>query len=147
MAYIAIAATGMIYLSYFMCNLGVLVARRRGWPHKSEWFSLGSWGTILNILALVWGGVMIVNVALWTDPGLFGIYGSDLRNTWSNPFINTIVKWNGAVLDGLPAWPVFETLVLGAVVIGIVYYVVAQRGKLDREQVETDPATGEATIG
>ena len=28
--YIAIAATGMIYISYFLCNLGVLVARRQG---------------------------------------------------------------------------------------------------------------------
>ena len=31
--YIAIAATGMIYIAYFLCNLGVLVARRKGWPH------------------------------------------------------------------------------------------------------------------
>ncbi len=30
MAYIAIAATGMIYISYFMCNLGVFVARTQG---------------------------------------------------------------------------------------------------------------------
>ena len=26
--------TGLIYLSYFLCNIGVLVARIRGWPHK-----------------------------------------------------------------------------------------------------------------
>ena len=147
MAYIAIAATGMIYIAYFLCNLGVLVARRRGWPHKGAWFSLGSWGTIINILALVWGGVMVINVALWTDPGLFGVYGNDLRNTWSNPFINAIVKWNGQVLEGLPAWPVFETLVIGTVIVGLVYYLVAQRGKLDRLQVEADAASGEATIG
>src|SRR5256885_9099092 len=43
--YMAIAATGMIYLSYILCNLGVLAARRKGWPHKGAWFSLGSWGT------------------------------------------------------------------------------------------------------
>ena len=52
---LAIAATGMIYSSYFLCNLGVLMARRRGWPHQGAWFKLGSWGTILNILALVLG--------------------------------------------------------------------------------------------
>ena len=28
--YIAIAATGMIYICYFLCNLGVLVARTQG---------------------------------------------------------------------------------------------------------------------
>ena len=56
---LATGATGLIYLSYFLCNIGVLVARLRGWPHKGAWFKLGSWGTIINILALVWGGLMI----------------------------------------------------------------------------------------
>ena len=147
MAYIAIAATGMIYISYFLCNLGVLIARTRGWPHAGAWFKLGSWGTIINILALLWGGLMVINIAIWTDPALFGIFGNDLRNTWSNPFINTIVKWNGTVQDQLPAWPIFETLVIATIVIGLAYYVIAQRGKLDKVQVEADLATGEATIG
>ncbi len=67
-ATIAIAATGMIYLSYFLCNMGVLVARRRGWPKREAFFSLGNWGTVINILALVYGGIMIVNIALWVSP-------------------------------------------------------------------------------
>jgi amino acid transporter len=147
--YLAIAATGMIYISYFMCNLGVLVARRRGWPHQGAWFKLGSWGTILNILALIWGGVMVINIGIWTSP-IFGPFGSDLRNTWSNPFINTFLafgkKADGTanVLTGLPAWPVFETLVGTVVILGLVYYLVAQRGRQDR--VEPDLATGEAVI-
>jgi urea carboxylase system permease len=143
--YIAIAATGMIYLSYFLCNLGVLAARRRGWPHKGAWFSLGSWGTILNILALVWGGLMVINIGIWTDTGLFGDFGNDLRNTWSNPFINTFIKVGGKLLDGLPAWPIFETTVGTVVIVGLIYYLVAQRGREDR--VEADLATGEAMIG
>jgi amino acid transporter len=147
MAYIAIAATGMIYISYFMCNLGVLIARTRGWPHQGAWFKLGSWGTIINILALLWGGFMIINIAIWTDPALFGVFGNDLRNTWSNPFINTIVKWNGVVQDQLPPWPIFETLVLTTILVGVLYYLLEQRGKLDRVQVEADVATGEAVIG
>jgi len=145
MAYIAIAATGMIYIAYFLCNLGVFAARRRGWPHKDAIFSLGSWGTVLNVLALVWGGLMIINIAIWTDP-IFGAFGTDLRNTWSNPFINTIVKFNGQVLDGLPAWPIFETLVILTVIVGAIYYLIAQRGKLDVTQLEADAATGEAVI-
>ena len=76
--YIAIAATGLIYIGYFLCNFGVLIARRRGWPHQGAWFNLGSWGTIINILALIYGGFMILNIALWTDPGLFGVFGNDL---------------------------------------------------------------------
>jgi urea carboxylase system permease len=145
--YIAIAATGMIYISYFLCNLGVLVARTKGWPHQGAWFKLGSWGTIINILALVWGAFMIINIALWTDPNLFGVFGNDLRATWSNPFINTFIKIGGEVQEGLPPWPIFETVVGAVLLVGAVYYVIAQRGKLDAVQIEADAATGEAMIG
>ena len=144
---IAIAATGMIYISYFLCNLGVLISRSRGWPHQGAWFNLGSWGTIINILALVWGGLMVLNIALWTDQSLFGAYGNDLRNTWSNPFINTFLKFNGQLQDGLPAWPIFEVTVGAVLIIGALYYLVALRGKLDKVQISADEATGEAMIG
>jgi amino acid transporter len=149
--YLAIAATGMIYIAYFLCNLGVLQARRRGWPHKGAWFSLGSWGTIINIVALIWGGLMIINIGLWTS-SLFGDFGNDLRNTWSNPFINTFLaigkNADGSpnILSGLPAIPVFETLVALVLVVGVIYYVATgQSGKVDR--VEADLATGEASLG
>ena len=142
--YLAIAATGTIYISYFLCNLGVLAARRRGWPHKGAWFKLGSWGTILNILALIWGGAMIINIGLWTDP-MFGAFGDTLRETWSNPFIDTFITLGGEPIAGLPHWPVFETLVGAIIVVGAIYYLVAQRGREDR--VEADVATGEALIG
>jgi urea carboxylase system permease len=147
--YLAIAATGMIYLSYILCNLGVFMARRKGWPHRGAWFSLGSWGTTINVLALVWGTAMVINIGIWTSP-IFGVFGNDLRNTWSNPFINTFLafgkKADGSanILEGLPAWPVFETLVLTVVIIGAVYYFAVQRTREDR--VEPDLATGEAVI-
>jgi amino acid transporter len=57
---LSIAATGLIYLSYFLCNIGLLVARRRGWPHQKAWFSLGRWGMPINILALIWGAIMLI---------------------------------------------------------------------------------------
>jgi amino acid transporter len=142
-ATLAIAATGMIYLSYFLCNLGVFVARTKGWPHRTAWFSLGSWGTIINLVALVYGGFMIINIGLWINPA-FGDFGTDLRGL-SNPFINTFLTWGGAVLDGLPAIPVFEALVGIVLIVGAVYYLVAQRGRADA--VEADVATGEAVIG
>ena len=147
--YLAIAATGMIYISYFLCNLGVFVARQKGWPHKEAWFSLKGWGTVINFVALVWGGLMVINIGIWTSP-IFGVFGNDLRNTWSNPFINTFLAFGknadgtANVLSGLPAWPVFETLVGAVVVIGAVYYLLVQRGREDR--VEADLATGEAMI-
>ncbi|HET7472456.1 MAG TPA: amino acid permease [Candidatus Limnocylindrales bacterium] len=149
--YLAIAATGMIYISYFLCNLGVFVARQRGWPHKGAWFSLGSWGTIINIVALIWGGLMIVNIGLWTAPNLFGDFGNDLRNTWSNPFINTFIAIGKTadgkpnVLTDLPAIPVFEALVGVVVIVGAIYYFAAQARREDA--VAADLATGEAMIG
>jgi amino acid transporter len=142
-ATLAIAATGMIYVSYFLCNLGVLFARRRGWPTNTAFFSLGRWGLVINILALLYGAFMIVNIGLWVSE-TFGDFGTDLR-ALSNPFINTFLTWGGQPLDGLPSWPVFETLVGLVLVVGSIYYVVAQRGR--REEVEADVATGEAVIG
>ena len=143
-ATLAIAATGMIYLSYFLCNLGVFVARTKGWPTKAAWFKLGSWGTVINLIALLYGGFMIVNIGLWTAPNLFGDFGTDLRGL-SNPFINTFLSWGGDVLTDLPAIPVFETLVGIVIVVGALYYLAAQRGHEDA--VDADIATGEAVIG
>jgi urea carboxylase system permease len=60
---IAIAATGMIYLSYFIGNLALFRARLRGWPKTKAPFSLGNWAVPLNVLALAWGGGMLINFA------------------------------------------------------------------------------------
>ncbi len=144
-ATIAIAATGMIYLSYFLCNLGVLFARRHGWPQKAAFFSLKRWGLVINILALIWGGLMIINIGLWIWPEAFGVFGNDLRGL-TNPFINTFLSWNGEVLTGLPAIPVFEALVGLVIVVGVLYYLVTGQGR-KADAVEIDPATGEALIG
>ncbi len=141
---IAIGATGTIYLSYFLCNLGVLLARSRGWPHRKAWFSLGGWGVALNILALVYGLVMIVNFSLW-HLDAFGDWGNGLRDL-TNPTINTLT-FLGNPLDGLPAWPIFETFLGIVLVVGILWYVVAERGKIETEAIPADIATGEATIG
>jgi amino acid transporter len=140
---LATGATGLIYLSYFMCNLGVLLARRRGWPHKGAWFSLRSWGTIINILALVWGGVMIINFGLWSDSGLFGNFGSDLRD-YTNPSL-TIITSGGNSLSFLPDIPFYEGTVLLILVVGLVYYYATGQNRRE-DRVEADLATGEAMI-
>ncbi len=143
--YIAIAATGMIYISYFLCNLGVLVARRRGWPHQGAWFKLGSWGTIINILALVWGGLMVINIAIWTDPSLFGVYGNDLRNTWSNPFINQVIKVGGdAPGPAAGLADLRDDGRRGARRRSASTTSSRSAGSSTRSQIEADTATGEA---
>ncbi len=88
---------------------------------------------------------MIINIGIWTS-STFGDFGSDLRNTWSNPFINTFLKVGGKLLDQLPAIPVFETFVGVVVIVGAIYYIASRQTAHD-DVVEFDPATGEALIG
>jgi urea carboxylase system permease len=140
---LSICATGLIYLSYFLCNIGVLAARRRGWPREKAWFNLGRWGMPINILALVYGGLMIVNLGLWNDPKLFGDFGGDGRLFW-NPYLNSFLQWFGTKLDWLPPWPLWESVVGLLLVVGALYYAISIRGRQDR--VEADAATGEAVI-
>ena len=140
---LATGATGLIYLSYFLCNLGVFIARTKGWPKQGSWFKLGSWGTIINLVALVWGGVMLINFGLWSDPALFGNFGGDLRD-FTNPSL-TIVKSGGNPISWLPDLPFFEATVLLILAAGAVYYAVSVRGRAD--DVSADSVTGESVIG
>ena len=64
---IAIAATAMIYLSYFLGNLAILRDRLRGWPRTDAPFKLHRWGLVVNIIGLLYGGAMLVNFA-WPRP-------------------------------------------------------------------------------
>jgi urea carboxylase system permease len=142
---LSIAATGLIYLSYFMCNLGVAIARRRGWPREKAWFNLGRWGMPVNILALIYGAVMIVNVGLWASPELFGDFGGEGRGYW-NPLINGLFEVGGQPLEALPPWPLYESLVGVLLVLGGIYYLVSVRGRA-ADVESADAITGEATIG
>jgi urea carboxylase system permease len=142
---ISIAATGLIYLSYLMTNLGVLRARFRGWPHTPAKFDLGRWGKLVNVLALVYGGSMLLNIAIWQDPALFGDFGGAGRAI-TNPTIDGFIKPFGAEIAGLPAWPVFETLVVVILVAGAIYYAVSIRGRA-HDVESADAVTGEAVIG
>ena len=139
---LATGATGLIYLSYLMANIGVLAARRRGWPHKGAWFSLGSWGTIINVLALVYGGLMVINFGLWKNP-LFGSFGSDLRDL-TNPSL-TILKSGGNTISFLPDIPFFEATILLILIVGAVYYVATGQGR-KADVTEADLVTGETVI-
>ena len=139
---LAAGATGLIYLSYFLCNLGVLSARTKGWPHQGAWFKLGSWGTIINIVALIWGGVMIINFGLWNS-SIFGNFGGPLRDL-TNPSL-TLLTSGGNKIGFLPDIPFFEASILLILVVGAVYYVATGQGKRV-DKVEADLATGEALI-
>jgi amino acid transporter len=141
---VSIAATGLIYLSYLLTNLGVLRARMNGWPHKPAWFNLGRWGMLVNVLAIAYGGLMLLNIAIWQDSRLFGNFGGEGRAI-TNPTIDTFIKPFGNEIAGMPAWPIFETLVVGILALGLIYYAIAVRGR--EADVEADVVTAEAVIG
>jgi urea carboxylase system permease len=141
---LSIAATGLIYLSYLLCNIGVLAARMRGWPRTQAWFNLGRWGKLVNTVAILYGGLMLLNIAIWKDTGLFGNFGGDGRAI-TNPTIDGFIKPFGNAISGMPSWPIFETLVVTILILGAIYYAVSVRGRA--ADTEADLATGEAVIG
>lgn len=116
---IAIAATGMIYLSYFLCNIAILRARLKGWPKTDAPFKLGRWGLVVNVVGLLYGGAMLVNFA-WPRPQ-------------SNPKPNETVSGNTQLLDFHIGWlngiPILWTVVVVIALIGVIYYVVVGRNK------------------
>ena len=110
-AVLVTGATGLIYLSYFMNNIASLNARLKGWPYEKSPFSLGGWGIPINILALIYGGLMIINF-LW-----FG----GLRNTYTNPTLGSISTGmaNVPILSGIP---IFEFSLIVLFVVGAIYW-------------------------
>ncbi len=126
---IVAGATGLIYLSYFMTNIVILQARRRGWPERPAWFNLGRWAMPINILALVYGGSMLINFA------------------WFRPATNPPL---GSAFTGLANWPLignaplFELTVGLLLVIGAIYWFAVQRHKLEAQQAPAAPETGGA---
>jgi urea carboxylase system permease len=108
---IVTGATGMIYLSYFMNNVASLSARFKGWPRVKAPFSLGRWGILVNVVALIYGGLMIINF-LW-----FG----GLRNIYTNPVMGAAFPaWANIPLLG--GTPIFEFSLIVFFVIGAIYW-------------------------
>jgi amino acid transporter len=122
-ALIAIGATGMIYLSYILGNIGILLARFRGWPTEKTPFKLGGWGTIVNVLALVWGVAMEINF-LW--PRGFSAGGQ-------NPPLSVLPNLN---LSGtIGNIPVYEATLGVILLVGVIYYLIAQRNAPETKAV------------
>jgi amino acid transporter len=112
-AIVAIAATGMIYLSYFLGNLVILRARARGWPRRPAPFKLGRWGMLVNIVALLYGGAMLVNFA------------------WPRAASNPKPNQEGGLLhlNFLDGVPILWTVVVFIALVGAIYYLIVGRTK------------------
>jgi urea carboxylase system permease len=112
---IAIAATAMIYLSYFLGNLAILRARLSGWPKTEAPFKLHRWGLVVNIIGLLYGGAMLINFA-WP-------------RVQSNPTPKQdglLLNFHIGFLNGVPVlWTVFIFILL----VGGIYYAITGRQK------------------
>jgi amino acid transporter len=129
---IAIAATGMIYLSYFLGNIASMKARLKGWPRVKAPFSLGRWGPIVNAIGLAYGGTMLVNFA-WPRAA-------------SNPRPNQTLGALSLGVGWLNKIPILYTVLAAVLIVGILYYALGQSRK-DLPPVVIPPESGPVLPG
>jgi len=116
---IAIAATAMIYLSYFLGNLAILRDRLKGWPRTSAPFRLGGWGLVVNIVGLIYGGAMLVNFA----------WPRGVSNPEPNQTVVAGVQSLNFHIGFLNRIPILWTVLIFILVVGTLYYVITGRRK------------------
>lgn len=87
-----------IYVAFQMVVAGALYARLRGWQPGGP-FTLGRWGFAVNIAALAYGVLAIINILWPRMPDAHGISitacGSVLRLWWPQP--SPIWRWRGRI--------------------------------------------------
>ena len=117
----------MIYTAYLLVTVPLLLKRLKGqWQPREGSFSLGRWGLPVNIIAVLWGGFMTVNLA-WPRNEVYNA---------TEPF-HWYLQWGGVLLPGV---------ILG---VGFAYYWLVQRHKTGvvaahaRETTDA-PVVGEA---
>ncbi|WP_104062434.1 amino acid permease [Arthrobacter sp. 4R501] len=86
----------MVYLAYLLVTVPQLLNRLRGdWDRVGETmpeglFSLGRWGLPINILAVLYGAVMVVNLA-WPRPEVYDPSGENGILLYSAPLMVGVV--------------------------------------------------------
>jgi urea carboxylase system permease len=124
---VAVAATAMIYLSYFLGNIAVLRARLKGWPRVKSPFQLGRWGKVVNVLALLWGAGMLVNFLWFTNSStslrtLTNPKATQTDYLGTGPLVNLHVGFLNKV-------PLIELIMILVIVVGAIYYFAVQAKK------------------
>ncbi len=119
----------LLYIAYLMVTGPLLLRRLTGWPANDtakqpageKLFSLGRWGIPVNIVAVLWGLGMAINLG-WPRGAVFDPAGGH----W-------YLKWFA------------EIFLLGALLVGSVAYL-RQRAENRREAAELDPAPGRSIV-
>ena len=122
----------MIYVAYLLVTGPMLLQRLRGtWTPRADGFSLGRWGLPVNVVAVLWGAAMTINLA-WPRNEIYNA---------TEPF-HWYLQYGGILLPGL---------ILG---LGFAYYWFVQRhrtgvveghARLDPDAAATtDPKPAEA---
>jgi amino acid transporter len=127
-AVIAVAATATIYLSYLLGNIASMRARSRGWPRTRAPFSLGGWGKLVNIVAIVYGALMYINF-LWPA----GSSGANALRIFTNPSPDQTDYYGtgplvhfGGFLNKIALIEMVTAVVL---IVGVIYWFTVQRKK------------------
>jgi amino acid transporter len=137
-AVIAVGATASIYLSYLLGNIAVMRARSRGWPKTKAPFSLGKWGKVVNVVAILWGLTMLLNFLTpssatnaW-DPNASGANYlriiSNPKPVQSDYYVegDQLLDFKIDALNKIPViWTVFAVLLIA----GGLYYLIVQKKK------------------
>jgi amino acid transporter len=115
----------LLYIAYLMVTGPMLLRRLQGWPREVDartaekgLFSLGRWAIPVNVVAVVWGLLMAVNLG-WPRAKVFG------------------TSW---YLQYFP-----ELFLAGTVVVGAGAYVL-QRLEMRREAAALDPEPGGVSL-
>ncbi len=88
----------LIYLAYMMVTVPLLLRRLRGWPHPTAnvdsagapLFTLGRFGLPVNLLAVVYGAVMVINLS-WPRAEIFDPTGEYPLLRWAAPVTVAVV--------------------------------------------------------
>jgi urea carboxylase system permease len=93
----------MIYLAYLMVTVPLLMKRLQGhWPPADlaagGYFTMGRWGLLINVVAVLWGAGMALNLA-WPREA---VYGTPWYNTWG------AFAYTGVILGAGLLWYAFK---------------------------------------
>jgi amino acid transporter len=98
---IVASITALIIIPYMLVLGAQLMQRLRGWPHEPSRFNLGRWGMPVTLTALVWTIIILLDAA------------------WPREITN----------PKLGPLPVIEDLGIGIIVVGLIWWFVALRGR------------------